>query len=36
MGCLAELDEEDTILFNTQEQLMQHLSSFEPKMKSDA
>jgi glycosyltransferase involved in cell wall biosynthesis len=36
MGCLAELDKEDTILFNTQEQLMQHLSSFEPKMKSDA
>jgi glycosyltransferase involved in cell wall biosynthesis len=36
MGCLAELNEGNATLFNSQEQLMQLLASFEPKVKSDA
>jgi hypothetical protein len=33
---LAELNEGNATLFNSQEQLMQLLASFEPKVKSDA
>lgn len=36
MGCLSEHDDGKTTLFNTQEELKQHLTAFEPKMKSDA
>lgn len=36
MGCLSELEDENTTLFNTQEHLKQLLASFEPKTEPDA